>query len=225
VSESSRLASPAVNGNAYIHDVADVAEEVVEVLVRHFKRHIADEKGLGRRVLYIAALVRTAGLGVLLRAVELHNEVPALEDLHVKVLDGSLGVIGILKLDVTEAEGKLACALVIQMRFLPSAQTPVIVDDLDFINLAEAGEDTLELVCRDLVVQVADVERRVRLRRVGVHPPLWPTTRTLCLLGHRCQTLLPDGSRCISGLSLCSFLGRRKVFFDGRLRCCLRKAL
>ena len=40
----------------------------------------------------------------------------------------------------------------------PSAQAAVVVDDTDVCNLTEAGEDAGELVCGDLVDQVANIE-------------------------------------------------------------------
>jgi hypothetical protein len=48
VSEASRLTGAPVNSNTDIHDIANVAEEVVQVLVRHLEGHVANEESLGR---------------------------------------------------------------------------------------------------------------------------------------------------------------------------------
>jgi hypothetical protein len=101
VGEASRLAGASVNGNADIHHVANVAEEIVEVLVRHLKRHVSDEERLAGRVL-LEASSRGAGLGAGFGEVELDDEVAALEYLHVEVVDGRLGVAEALELDVAE---------------------------------------------------------------------------------------------------------------------------
>jgi hypothetical protein len=100
--EASGLSGPPVDGNTDIHDVANVAEEVVEVLVGHFKRHVSDEKSLGGRVALTKATGGAAGPGVGLGRVELDNEVATFEDLHVEVVDGSLCVGNALELDVSE---------------------------------------------------------------------------------------------------------------------------
>jgi hypothetical protein len=47
VSESSWLASAAVNSDTDIDDIADVAEELVEICVGHLEREVADEESLG----------------------------------------------------------------------------------------------------------------------------------------------------------------------------------
>jgi hypothetical protein len=103
MSETSGLAGPPVNGNTDIHDVANVAEEVVEVLVRHLEGHVSDEESLGGRIaLEVAG--RTARHGVVLGRVELHDKVATFENLHVEVVDGGLRVRDALKLDVSETE-------------------------------------------------------------------------------------------------------------------------
>lgn len=47
--ESSWLSSASVNGNPDINDVADVAEKLVEVGIRHLEGKVSNEEGLGRR--------------------------------------------------------------------------------------------------------------------------------------------------------------------------------
>ena len=48
--ESSGLASASVNGNSDINDVSNIAEELVEISIRHFECKVTDEEGLGGRV-------------------------------------------------------------------------------------------------------------------------------------------------------------------------------
>jgi hypothetical protein len=110
VGKASGLAGPAVNGNANVENVLDVAEKLVEVLVRHFKRHVADEEGAGRLSGLEGALFpwRAPGPGLVrvpggAGAVELADKVAALEDLLVEVVDGSLGIGQVLEVDVTKA--------------------------------------------------------------------------------------------------------------------------
>lgn len=45
--EASRLAGAAVDGDAHVDDVPDLAEEVVELAVGHVEGHVADEEGAG----------------------------------------------------------------------------------------------------------------------------------------------------------------------------------
>jgi hypothetical protein len=159
VSESSRLASPPVNGNADVHDVANVTEEVVEVLVRHLEGHVSDEESL-RRSVVLEAAGSTASFGVILGCVELDDKVAAFKHLHVEVVDGGLRVGNILELDVSETVKAISlCVHLIDStkRDLPSAHTPVVVDDLDALNLTEAREHTLQLVRGNLVVEVTNV--------------------------------------------------------------------
>ena len=100
VGEASGLAGPAVDSDTDINDVANVAEKVVQVLVRHLERHVADEEGLGRGV---GGVCLVAVLPALLGLVELADQVAALEDLHIEVLNGRLGVLNALVLDVSES--------------------------------------------------------------------------------------------------------------------------
>lgn len=105
MSEPSRLTRPPVNGHTDVHDVADITEEIVEVLVRHLKGHVADEQGIGGRVGHVVAL-RAARLGVFLRLVELAYEIATLEILGIKVLDCRLGILNVLVIDVCETRAR-----------------------------------------------------------------------------------------------------------------------
>ena len=47
VSKASGLAGSPVDGDTDVHDITNVAEEIIQVLVRHLKRHVSDEESLG----------------------------------------------------------------------------------------------------------------------------------------------------------------------------------
>lgn len=79
-----------VNGNAHVDDVAHLAEELVQLAVRHVKGHVADEEGAGGFVGAVdgapgGAGGGGAGLGVL------DGEAPAREGGVVVVADGGRG--------------------------------------------------------------------------------------------------------------------------------------
>ena len=161
VGEASGLAGPAVDGDTDVNDVANVAEKVVQVLVGHLERHVADEDGLGRGAGDVWLLVGVPGL--FLGLVELANQVAALEDLHVEVLDGRLGVLNALVLDVSES---VKCQFLIYRVITedsPSAQSPVVEDDPDVLDVTKTAENALDLVGGDFVVQVADIDGVARL--------------------------------------------------------------
>jgi hypothetical protein len=102
--EASRLARPPVDGDSDVHNVANAAEEIVQVLVRHLEGHVADEKGLGGLVdSIVAATAAAAARRVCLLAVVLDNKVAAFEDLHIEVVDSGTGVVDGLELYVTES--------------------------------------------------------------------------------------------------------------------------
>ena len=215
--EASGLACPAVDGDTDVHDVADIAEEIVQVLVRHLKRHVANEERLcGRVGLVVAA--GTAGLGVGLSLVELADEVAALEDLHVKVVDGSLGVFDVLELDVSESTQLSATNPCHRVRepCSPSAQPPVIEDNLDVLDLTESREDALDLVGSDLVVQVANVDDVVGGRialLAALSRPLWPVRSPTSLL----EGIGVNGLRGIGRLGLRILLDRCKAVLSNGL--------
>lgn len=194
MSETPGLASSSVDGDANIHDVADIAEKVIEVLVRHLVGHVADEERLGRR-LFAEVPLAIPGAAPLLNTVELNDEIPTLEDLQVKVLDSGLRVVYILKVDVTES----------------STQASVVIDDLDLVNFAEPGENSLELFCGDLIEEVANVDRAVRYGgRIRWGASLrWLITRCC--------------SKRINRLSIGGFLCWRQVLLHRRLSRRLRK--
>jgi hypothetical protein len=105
VGKASGLTGPAVNGNADVENILNVAEQVIEVLVGHFERHVANEEGAGRRSGLESAVVASRGpLPGGPGAVELADDVAALKDLLVEVVDGSLCIGNGLELDITEAE-------------------------------------------------------------------------------------------------------------------------
>jgi hypothetical protein len=102
---------------------------------------------------------------------------------------------------------------------LPSAHAPVVVDNLDIVNLSEAREDALQLVRIDLVVQVADIKGGVGCRIICPVSSAGPSLKLAgTLLGNSLQSLLSDGGRCVGGLGLRGFLGGSKVLLNWRLR-------
>lgn len=186
VGETSGLAGPAVNGHTDVHDVADVAEEIVEVLVRHLKRHVSNEESLGGRVGHEVS-VTTTRPGVLLGAVELADNVTALEDLHVEVLYRRRGLVNSLEFDISETNMRiLARAVLWLMESLPSAEAPVVVNDINALDLTEAAHDARELLLGDLVVQVADIDSVV-----GRCGGLVVVARSTLLGGCKCLKSVP----------------------------------
>lgn len=233
VGEASGLAGPAVDGNTDVNDVANVAEKVVQVLVGHLERHVADEDGLGRGIGYVFPVV-----GLHLGLVELADEVAALEDLHVEVLDGRLGVLDGLVLDVSES---VRCQFLIYRvvsyrEGSPSAQSPVVEDDPNVRDLTKSSENALDLVGGDFIVQIADIDGVARrhisslaalelgfvlvdscaslLENIRGDSLLSVGRLSLCVLLHWCEAILGDGLSNSLGEVLgrsCLFLGHNIV--------------
>lgn len=86
VGEPPRLARSSVNRHAHVDDVADFAEEVVELLIGHVEGHVADEEGAGGVV--EGAGSKVAGDEGLTRGGVLDCEDAAFEGLAVKGVDG-----------------------------------------------------------------------------------------------------------------------------------------
>ena len=103
VRKATRLACSPINGHAHIDDVGDAAEQVVEILVRHLERHVADEERLGGRVLATSGLRARLGHGVL------HDDATAFEALHVHRFNGFGGAGGVVEFDVAETMKGLEC--------------------------------------------------------------------------------------------------------------------
>lgn len=51
VGEAPRLAGAAIDCDAHVDHIPDAAEQVVQVAICHLERHVADEEGLGGRIL------------------------------------------------------------------------------------------------------------------------------------------------------------------------------
>lgn len=103
--EAPRLPRAAVNGDAHVDHVADLAEELVEFAVRHVEGHVADEEGAGRGgggLVAVALDGGVAGLGVL------DGEAAAGEGLVVIVADGGGGGFGVGEVHVAEPAGGMA---------------------------------------------------------------------------------------------------------------------
>ena len=93
--EAPRLSRAAVDGDADVDDVGDVAEELVEVLVGHLEGKVADEEGLGWGVLGL-------GGGALLGHV-VDDQAAALEDGLVALFDRLGGGVDVCELNVAES--------------------------------------------------------------------------------------------------------------------------
>jgi hypothetical protein len=101
--ESSRLTSPTINRNTHIDHVADAAEEVVKIAIRHLEGHVPDEEGLGGGILRARGAF---GAGFEFGGLEggvLHGEAAAFEELLVEGFDGFGGGLGGFEVDVAEA--------------------------------------------------------------------------------------------------------------------------
>lgn len=83
--KASWLAGSSVNGDTDVNDILDLAEEIVEVLIRHLEGHVADEEGFRRRV--PGSEARSVAGPFFLEGV-LDEHAAALEDLLVEGLHG-----------------------------------------------------------------------------------------------------------------------------------------
>lgn len=99
MSEATGCTSPPINGDTHIQHIADVPEQIIQVIVRHLEGHVSDVKGLRGGVLRAwrpqGPLPDTA-LGFR----ELDYHVASLEHLHVQVLDSGLGILDLLEVDI-----------------------------------------------------------------------------------------------------------------------------
>lgn len=108
VGETSGLAGTAIDGDADVNDIANATEEVVQIAIGHFERHVADEKGTGRFIFRglgeVAHAIAAAGFdfaggesGVL------HNNAAAFEVLLVESADGCGGGLGRVEVNIAKA--------------------------------------------------------------------------------------------------------------------------
>jgi hypothetical protein len=100
---------------------------------------------------------------------ELHDEAAALEDLEVEVLDGGGGIFSAVEFNVAEAGSKMLDEVGFGKEKhyrkgddIPSAHATVILDNPGRLDVSEAREDCLELLRLDLVVEITNVEERIR---------------------------------------------------------------
>lgn len=101
--ETSRLAGSSVNGDTDIEDVANLSEKIVQVFVRHFERHVANEQGL-------AWSVRLSGLSQVRPfafPVILNGYATALEDFLVARLDSLASIFYVLECDIAKSASKI----------------------------------------------------------------------------------------------------------------------
>ena len=163
--ETSWLASPSINRNADIDHIADSAEHVVQIAVRHLEGHVADKKGLGGRFKRLVGAVRALAfeLGRLKSGV-LHGETAAFEELLMKGLDGLGRGFGGLEVDVAEAR----CSVSLCMRAsehhlcLPFAQSTAIAHESAFCDCSEACQLLDQIVLGHVEEEIADVDCRLR---------------------------------------------------------------
>lgn len=103
--KASWLAGASINGNADVDDVLDATEKIAEVSVRHFKRHVANEEGSGRRVLcYIRAIAALVVRRVRRAGGILDSDPTAFKQLHVEVFEGGVCRFLSREIDVGKAE-------------------------------------------------------------------------------------------------------------------------
>jgi len=141
VCKSSGLSSAAIDSDPHIDHVADAAEEVIEVAVRHLERHVADEESLAGRV---ERLVSAVSAGFHLGGLEggiLNGEAAAFKELLVEGLDGFGSGFGGFEVDVAE----------------PFAQTAAVAHESALGDGAESSEFLYEIVFGDIEEEVANV--------------------------------------------------------------------
>lgn len=160
--ESSRLAGAAVNSDADIDHVGDVAEQLVQVGIGHLEGEVADEEGLGGGVL---GLDGVAGLGHVV-----DDEAAAFEDGLVALLDGVAGGLDVFEFDVAESVWRVSlCSYLSPIGLkrgggnVPLAKTSRVLSDSTRDNLSIRRELPLQILRRSLKQQVADINRVSRL--------------------------------------------------------------
>lgn len=97
VCETSWLASASVDGYSDINDIADIAEELVEISIRHLECKVANEQGLAGWVVDSVAL----GLRLVV-----HNQSAAFENTLVLGLNGGSSLRGAFEFDISESAGE-----------------------------------------------------------------------------------------------------------------------
>jgi hypothetical protein len=107
----------------------------------------------------------------------------------------------------------------------PSAEAPVVVDDLDALDLTEAGEDLGQLLGGDVVVQVANVQRLARRGGILVARPAGLPVLLLGSDGGLGESIRADSVLGIRGLCDDFLLRWGQAVLHGRLCSGLRKVL
>ena len=124
VSETSWLASPSIDCDSDINDIANTSEKVVKISVGHLKRHVTNEEGLARWVDWseLSALTRSSP-GCAIGVSKVHSQTTTLEDLLVHRVDSSLCLLGIAESKVAKSERLLAASNRSLCQDSPFAQT------------------------------------------------------------------------------------------------------
>jgi hypothetical protein len=95
------LARSTIDSNPDIENIANVAEEFVQIPVGHFERHVANEESSARRVV-LGASLRT---GTRAGSMDLDGHASAVQDLLVLLNDGLLGRGGVFIFDESKTKG------------------------------------------------------------------------------------------------------------------------
>lgn len=103
MSEASWLTGPSVNGDSYVNNILDIAEQVIKIFVRHVEGHVANEKGLAW---IIGSTVRESSRGVVdlfSGAVRLNGEATTLEWLLIQGLHSLCSVLRVGEFNVAKS--------------------------------------------------------------------------------------------------------------------------
>lgn len=97
MSEPSRLPSATIDSDPNVNYVSNLAEKVVEVLIRHLEGHVADEEGLGRGVGFSRLSKVALSLFVIL-----NGHAAASEEMLIQTFNGCSGVVQIFKFHIAK---------------------------------------------------------------------------------------------------------------------------
>ena len=103
--ETPRLPGTTVDGDPNVDDIPDALEQVIQVAVSHFERHVANEESLGRWIERFRFKASTTAWGQRLTLVcsILHSKATTLEELLIESLDCFCGLFSSFKINVTKS--------------------------------------------------------------------------------------------------------------------------
>ena len=165
--KTSGLSGSSVDSNSDINDISNTAEQVVEVSIGHLEGHVADEEGLGGRILRSALLLRTsASLDIFgSESGVLNHNATAFVELLMHGIDRCSCSFGVLIVNIAKP---LQCKHAVRHNNicnLPFAQPTSVSHNSDFLDRAESPEFCLQIVLGDIEEQVADVDGRLGVIR------------------------------------------------------------